>query len=426
MLSTGQVSYAQGISLCTSVVSLSWGAARAFMIKRTKDEADPDPQVGMLALNVWPFMLVTTVVNLLLLVCWGGILGGYIFPCLVLNFLIVFTTLKMKVKLLREARRSKDFAASANDRRTSATKLAIINETASREMKSKTDNDDKENVNAEVENEAIEVSPHRKNTEPDKDVRVTKNDTDDTALITASLCAVWIPCVVGKSSSNIFLTSAIASLVAKVAILAVAICLSATNTQHHLQKHPFLLLCRYENSTLLDAADVTKCSFTDEKYIHCFSEREETVQDLSDLAGILSKMDKVHKTHSEQLKKLRGFGSKSIKLRSFSQSKLSEQIENITVKKFDEAREANFRSIRNLKEDVKKELLGYGVGIVQQKIRVCDAVETVLQVSVLSVLIVAVLLAALSTVALHKITDYKELFKRYLDPTPIYGRHSEF
>ena len=158
---------------------------------------------------------------------------------------------------------------------------------------------------------------------------------------------------------------------------------------------------------------MSKCSFTDEKYIHCFSEREDTIEDMSELAGILAKMEKVYETHSEQLQKLRGFGSKSIKLRSFSQSKLSEQIENITEKEFDEAREANFRSITNLKEDVRKELLEYGVGIVQQKIRVCDADETVLQVLVFSGLIVAILLATLSTVALHKITDYKELFKRY-------------
>ena len=106
MMSTGQVTDAQKISLCTSVLSLSWGAARAFMIMRTKDEADPNPEISTLVLRVWPYMIASTIANLALLVCMGGILGGYIFCCLALNFFSVFTTLKLTAKHFREERGS--------------------------------------------------------------------------------------------------------------------------------------------------------------------------------------------------------------------------------------------------------------------------------------------------------------------------------
>ena len=95
MLSTGQVTWTQGVSLCTSVLSLSWGASRAFMIMRTKEERDPNPEISTLGLRVWPYMILSTIANLGLLVCTGGILGPYIFCSLVLNFFTVFGALKM-------------------------------------------------------------------------------------------------------------------------------------------------------------------------------------------------------------------------------------------------------------------------------------------------------------------------------------------
>ena len=54
----------------------------------------------------------------------------------------------------------------------------------------------------------------------------------------------------------------------------------------------------------------------------------------------------------------------------------------------------------------------HGVGIIQQKIRVCDPDETVLRVSLYSGIAIAVLLAAYSTCSLHKITNYQTLYDR--------------
>ena len=59
VLSTGQYSNTQLISLFTSVLSLSWGAARSFLIMRIAETADPDPEFATTGLRIWPYMLVS-------------------------------------------------------------------------------------------------------------------------------------------------------------------------------------------------------------------------------------------------------------------------------------------------------------------------------------------------------------------------------
>ena len=261
MMSTGQITPTQGVSLCTSVLSLSWGAARAFMIMRTRDEADPNPEPATLVLRVWPYMIATTIANLALLVCMGGIFGGYIFCCLALNFLCVFTTLKLTKK---------------------------------------------KRVNGDEEGNRSSAQQRKGDTEVDKDVETQGNEPadDETFLITASICAVWIPCVVGKSSSKLFLISAITSLVTKVVILAIAICLYKTDLQHHLHPRPFLLLCRPENSPLLEVANVTKCSFNKKNLandMYCFSDGSQEAKNLIKLDKSLTKMADAHNIYIKEL-----------------------------------------------------------------------------------------------------------------------------
>jgi len=57
VLSTGQPTWTQIFSLITSVLSLSWGASRAFLILRPADKADPDPETTTVLLRIWPYML---------------------------------------------------------------------------------------------------------------------------------------------------------------------------------------------------------------------------------------------------------------------------------------------------------------------------------------------------------------------------------
>ena len=57
MLSTGTPTATQGISLVGSVLSLSWGASRTFMMLRPSDKADADPELITVSLRIWPYVL---------------------------------------------------------------------------------------------------------------------------------------------------------------------------------------------------------------------------------------------------------------------------------------------------------------------------------------------------------------------------------
>ena len=57
MLSTGTPTATQGISLISSVLSLSWGASRTFMMLRPSDKADADPELITVSLRIWPYVL---------------------------------------------------------------------------------------------------------------------------------------------------------------------------------------------------------------------------------------------------------------------------------------------------------------------------------------------------------------------------------
>merc|ERR1712037_619536 len=59
VLSTGQYTKTQIISVITSVLSLSGGAARSFLIMRTADKADPDPDMTTVIFHIWPLCLVS-------------------------------------------------------------------------------------------------------------------------------------------------------------------------------------------------------------------------------------------------------------------------------------------------------------------------------------------------------------------------------
>ena len=93
VLSTGKISKTQIFSLVTSVLSLSWGASRAFLIMRTADKADPDPEITTVALRIWPLMLVITITDLVCLVYMAGLSGGYVFVAISVNFLTTYVVL---------------------------------------------------------------------------------------------------------------------------------------------------------------------------------------------------------------------------------------------------------------------------------------------------------------------------------------------
>ena len=84
----------QQISIVLSLLSLTWGASRGYFIQRLQDAADPNPALGMVVTRVFPLMLVIVLNSLVLWVFIGGFLGPWIFPPLLVNFLIIFCSLK--------------------------------------------------------------------------------------------------------------------------------------------------------------------------------------------------------------------------------------------------------------------------------------------------------------------------------------------
>ena len=74
------------LSTAISLLSLSWGASRAYFIERSLDKADPDPALFMVLMRVFPLMLVVVVNSLAMWVMIAGLIGPWVFPALLITF----------------------------------------------------------------------------------------------------------------------------------------------------------------------------------------------------------------------------------------------------------------------------------------------------------------------------------------------------
>ena len=72
-----------------SLLSLTWGASRAFFILRNENDEDPDPNFAMVLLRVFPLMLISVINSLFMWVLIWGFLGPYTFAGLFANFTII-------------------------------------------------------------------------------------------------------------------------------------------------------------------------------------------------------------------------------------------------------------------------------------------------------------------------------------------------
>ena len=93
-LSTGHFPWQILLSTIVSLLSLSWGASRAFFVERVLDEADPDPAVLMVLLRVFPFMLVVILNSMMTWTSIGGLIGILVFPALLINFTTTFSLVR--------------------------------------------------------------------------------------------------------------------------------------------------------------------------------------------------------------------------------------------------------------------------------------------------------------------------------------------
>ena len=173
MLSTGRYSTTQIISLLTSVMSLSWGASRSFMIMRPAGKADPDPEATTLLFRIWPYMLVfssfkidlafafdchyilqvVTVADLAILVFMAGLMGVFIFVAQFLGFIATYGILTALTRKKVTKGEGGEFEIACG----------------------------KSEVNQEEKNK------------------------DESFLFVASVCSTWIPSVVGHEEHKVFL-----------------------------------------------------------------------------------------------------------------------------------------------------------------------------------------------------------------------------
>merc|ERR1719192_329451 len=95
VLSTGRISLAQKISIPFSILSLAWSSSRVYLILRTPDDLDPDPNVVMVLGRIFPWELMIVINRILLWTTIGGLLGGYTFPGLLFSFLALVGALHL-------------------------------------------------------------------------------------------------------------------------------------------------------------------------------------------------------------------------------------------------------------------------------------------------------------------------------------------
>ena len=165
VLIEGRFSWTQRVSVGLSLVSLSWGASRAYFIQRPEGDKDPDPKSRMVILRVFPYMVAMVLNSLAMWIVIGGLLGPFTFIPILITFGTVFFCLKKWTR--------------------------------------KKGMDDYDDINSD----SIEAS--------DKMY----------FLIKASACSVWLPCVIGNRT-NMFAVSVIASVAAKFAMIVLALILT--------------------------------------------------------------------------------------------------------------------------------------------------------------------------------------------------------
>ena len=98
VLSTGTISTAQMISIPVSVFSLAWASSRAYFIQRDEDNSDPDPEIKMVAMRIFPCMLFIVAHSIIAWTSITGLLGEYIIPCCLFYLLVAYVVQKWASK----------------------------------------------------------------------------------------------------------------------------------------------------------------------------------------------------------------------------------------------------------------------------------------------------------------------------------------
>ena len=291
--------------------------------------------------HIWPLMLLVTLAKLTILTCAAGLLGPYIFLGLALLFLINYALLY------------------------TCCKETIV-------------------YNSSEDPEAI---PLQQNTEGSVQ-KLRTGEEEDSFILSAALCSIWLPSVVGDQSRRIYLVSGMTSLVSKVLLLAIAVGLAASGVQHHVYKRPFLLFCFEENSPLLTEEGIVQCSFSKGD---CFPNKNLTRTNQIRYKEALTKVYNEVLAYQEVITEIG-------KDTHYTPNKLY----NASV---------FFNEITQTRADLDDMVDTTEAGKVQQKVRVCEENENLFRLCLLLGIFVVIALAAYSIYMLHKIADYEVQLK---------------
>ena len=235
ILSTGNLEVTQIISIVISVFSLSWAASRGFFIQRPQDLADPDPALKMV-LRILPLMMLVLLGTLAMWVCIAGLLGRFTFIAIFLNWLINYGVVKIMEG-----------------------KGSIKQEKEGEKKKVQEESND-----PDIENpEGIELVPQKQNTilkEESATKEAEENTKSDKFSLRASICSLWLPCIVG-AQPKLFLVSALTSQATKAVTLAIAVTLALLGYQEAIHSNFFLFWCADDKTSIEEKANVTICSF---------------------------------------------------------------------------------------------------------------------------------------------------------------------
>ena len=81
-----------------SVFSLAWASSRAYFIQRDEDNSDPDPEIKMVAMRIFPCMFLIVAHSIIAWTSIAGLLGEYIIPCCLVYLLVAFVLQKWASK----------------------------------------------------------------------------------------------------------------------------------------------------------------------------------------------------------------------------------------------------------------------------------------------------------------------------------------
>ena len=190
----------------------------------------------------------------------------------------------------------------------------------------------------------------------------------------SALSSLWVSSVVGHQPQRIFLVSGIATLLTKLAVLAVVVALAESGHLTKIHPRPFLLFCFQENSThlarLKREGEVVTCKFSEDT---CFNHVIQTPRNQTLIADAISSVD-------EAIEKL-------------------ERILNIERDDQTKSFLKHINKKTSRPEDSK----------LQQKVRICEEDETPIRLGLLAGIVVLTAIASYAIYWLHQIADYKVL-----------------